>query len=138
MENLPRTCLGKNSEEMLELLSADPTLRICFDTNHLLGQDPVEFVEAVGEKIVTTHVSDYDFIDERHWLAGEGDMDWHRLYDALCRVGYEGAWLYELGFGNTKRIVRQRPLTCEDFARNAKEIFEGKPITVVPHEKPMV
>lgn len=135
VENLPRTCLGKNSDEMSELVSSHPDLRICFDTNHLLGQDPIEFIKAVGDKIVTLHVSDYDFVDERHWLPGEGEMDWQAIYRALEEVGYEGAWLYELGFGNTKKIERERELTCEDFARNAHEIFEGKAITVVPHKK---
>ncbi len=135
VENLPRTCLGKNSDEILELLTADPSLRVCFDTNHLLSEDPVEFIRAVGDRLVTTHVSDYDFVDERHWLPGEGDMDWQALYGALCQVGYQGAWLYELGFGNTKRITRERDLTCEDFVRNAREIFDGKPLAVIAHEK---
>ncbi len=135
VENLPRTCLGKNSDEVLELLSSHPDLRVCFDTNHLLCEDPIRFIERVGNKIATTHVSDYDLIDERHWLPGEGAMDWKEIYNALCRVGYNGAWLYELGFGNTKRITRERNLTCADFSRNAREIFEGKSLTVVPHEK---
>ncbi len=137
VENLPRTCLGRNSDEILELISVHPDLRVCFDTNHLLAEDPVRFIERVGDKIVTTHVSDYDAIDERHWLPGEGTTDWKRLYDALCRVGYDGAWLYELDFGNTKRIIRERNLTCADFSRNAREIFEGRKLTVVPHEKPI-
>ena len=52
---------------MLELISADERLVICFDTNHLLSEDPVEFIHKCGHKIVTLHVSDYDFIDEKHF-----------------------------------------------------------------------
>lgn len=131
VEDLPRTCLGRNSSEIAELISCDERLRICFDTNHLLKEDYVEFINNVGSKIITTHVSDYDFEDERHWLPGEGDIDWHKMYNALINAGYRGVWLYELGFGAGRNIERSRDLTTEDFARNAAEIFEGKELTVI-------
>ena len=129
VENLPRTCLGRNSEEILDLISADDRLRVCFDTNHLLSEDPVHFIRAVGGKIVTTHVSDYDLKNERHWLPGEGVTDWKALLGALREVGYSGPWLYELGFDAPKTVLRERELTCFDFVRNANEIFDGKPLT---------
>jgi len=129
VEDLPRTCLGRNSSDMLELVSADDRLGICFDTNHLLGENIKEFIEKVGDKLITTHISDYDFVNERHWLAGEGDINWSELYETLIKVGYKGPWLYELGFDAPKSIKRDRDLTCADFSSNAKEIFEGRPIT---------
>ena len=46
LENLPRTCLGNCSAELLELIAADDRLRICFDTNHLLGEDISDFIRA--------------------------------------------------------------------------------------------
>ena len=135
VEDLPRTCLGNCSDEILDLISADDNLRVCFDTNHLLGEDQVEFIKKVGNKIITLHVSDYDFINERHWLPGEGGSDWNSIYKALNEVGYNGVWLYEVGFGSTKTITRERILNCEDFVRNAREIFEERKLTVVPNEK---
>ncbi len=126
VEDLPRTCLGRNSSDMLDLISADDRLRICFDTNHLLSENIKEFIEKVGDKIVTTHISDYDFINERHWLPGEGDIDWQELYTTLIKVGYNGPWMYELGFKAPKSIKRDRDLTALDFAENAKAIFENK------------
>lgn len=136
VENLPRTCLGNCSKEILELISADTRLRVCFDTNHLLGEKMETFILAVGEKIITTHVSDYDAINERHWLPGEGVIDWNGLLGALEKVGYKGPWLYEIGFGIPKTILRDRELTCADFARNAKEVFEKGKITVFSKPKP--
>ena len=136
VENLPRTCLGNCSKEILELISADSRLRVCFDTNHLLGEKIENFVLAVGDKIITTHVSDYDAINERHWLPGEGVIDWNNLIDAFEKIGYKGPWLYEIGFGIPKNILRDRELTCADFARNAKEIFEKGKITVFSQPKP--
>lgn len=135
VEDLPRTCLGKNSDEMLELISAHPDLRVCFDTNHMLTEDPCDFIRALGGKIITTHISDYDFINERHWLPGEGKLDWQAVLGAFKEINYSGVWLYEVGFGCPKTIYRERRLTCEDFVNNANEIFENKPISVFSKPK---
>ena len=126
VENLPRTCLGRNSSELLELLSAHSELKACFDTNHLLGEDYVKFIHAIGKNIASTHISDYDFKDERHWLPGEGKIDWQKLMDALDKVGYDEMWLYEIGLKAPSTITRDRDLNIEDFAQNARTLFEGK------------
>jgi sugar phosphate isomerase/epimerase len=126
VEDLPRTCLGNCSREMLELLTAHPALRSCFDTNHLLGEDAADYIFAVGDRIVTTHVSDYDFLNERHWLPGEGKQDFLAILSAFREVGYKGPWLYELGLVAPKTIVRPRPLTYADFGENARTLFAGK------------
>ena len=101
LENLPRTCRGRTSDEMLVFLSAIPDLCVVFDTNHSLTEDNVHYIRAVGEKIVSLHVSDYDFIDEKHWLPLKGKNDWSGIVAALEEVGYAGRFLYELGAGNT-------------------------------------
>ncbi|MGN1345464.1 MAG: sugar phosphate isomerase/epimerase family protein [Eubacteriales bacterium] len=97
LENLPRTCLCRTREEMVYFLERIPALRVCFDTNHCLLQDNADYIRAVGDKIVTLHVSDYDFINERHWLPGEGKNDWERLIRTLEEVNYAGRFLYETG-----------------------------------------
>jgi sugar phosphate isomerase/epimerase len=132
VEDLPRTCLGRDSSDILELISAHPDLRVCFDTNHLLGEKIADFIANVGDKIITTHVSDYDEKNERHWLSGEGVIDWKALKDALIAIGYDGPWLYELGLdGSLPTIERERRLEYSDFARNHDEIMNDKPITTI-------
>lgn len=126
VENLPRTCLGKNSDEIKALVGNHKAVKVCFDTNHLLEEDPAEFIKNVGEKIITIHVSDYDFVNERHWLPGEGKLDWNKILQSLESVKYNGVWMYELGFDCPKTIFRERKLVCEDFAENARALFEGK------------
>ncbi|MBQ3041478.1 MAG: sugar phosphate isomerase/epimerase [Clostridia bacterium] len=126
VENLPRTCLGRDSSDILELLSADKRLKSCFDTNHLLSEDALKYIKAVGKTIITTHVSDYDFKDERHWLPGEGKIDWGAIYSALKDEGYDSAWLYELNLGSTGTIERDKNLTAKDVKENAEAIFAGK------------
>ena len=134
-EDLPRTCIGRSSYEMCELIKDDPRLMVCFDTNHLLGEYIPDFVKKVAGRIATLHVSDYDFWNERHWLPGEGNIDWSELYSALLEVGYKGPWLYEVSYGAPKSIIRSRDLTPADFANNAREIMSGKKPT--PMGKPV-
>lgn len=107
IEDLPRTCLGRNSAELLRIVEPYPDVKICFDTNHLLTEDPVRFVEACGDRIATVHVSDYDGADERHWLPGRGTIDWPGLYRALMQSGYRGVFMYELkrGEGSPAEMV---------------------------------
>lgn len=125
VENLPRTCLGRNSSDIKELLLAHPSLVSCFDTNHLLAQDFGEYIDEIGDKIITLHVSDYDFVDERHWLPYEGKIDWQKMLKKLADIGYTGVWLYELDLTAPPTISRERTLTVKDFADNAAAVFSG-------------
>ena len=97
LENLPRTCLCRSSDEMKYFLRSIPELRVCFDTNHNLREDNADFICAVGDRIVTLHVSDYDFIDEKHWLPGMGKNNWESIISALEKADYRGRFLYECG-----------------------------------------
>lgn len=96
VENLPRTCLGNYGDDMVYLLKDNPDLYAVFDTNHSLKQDNAEFIRAIGDRIVTLHVSDYDFIDERHLLPFKGKNNWKTIITALDEAGYNGPWLYEI------------------------------------------
>lgn len=131
VENLPRSCLGNTAAELADIVACDPRLRVCFDTNHLLGETHADFLAALGPLIATTHVSDYDFVNERHWLPGEGKIDWRALADGLDAIGYEDAFNYELDFrGNPKTVARDRDLVPGDLALNAREIEARAPLTV--------
>ena len=135
VEDLPRTCLGNCSAEILELISVDDRLRVCYDTNHLLSEDNVHFIEAVGDKIITMHVSDYDFINERHWMPYEGKNDWVSIVTALEKVGYSGPFMYELS-ANPYKTIERRVLTLDDFYDNYTACVNKKPARVLG--KPLV
>jgi len=130
LENLPRTCLGNTVAEHLELLSVNDKLRACFDFNHSLIDDTAEVIKKLGNRIITVHVSDRDNINERHWLPGEGVLDWKGIIDAFDSIGYKGAWIYEIDFGVPPTIDR-RILTYSDFVTNAKQIFAKEDLTVL-------
>ena len=137
VEDLPRTCLGNCHEDILELIGDDPTLGVCFDSNHLTLERGEDFLAVTGHRLVTVHMSDFDFFNERHWLPGEGKVDWPSMMQALDATGYSGVFLYELSFESTGTIVRKRPREPSDFAENAATLEAGlapKPVDV-PYAK---
>lgn len=95
-ECLPRTCLANCTDEMLELLAGSDTLRVCLDTSHLLKERAEDFIHQVGSRIATVHISDYDRVDDRHWLPGTGVNNWTAIISELARIGYNGPFLFEL------------------------------------------
>ena len=108
VEVLPRFCLGNCSDEIQRIMDCNPNIRLCFDTNHLLKEDHVEFVKRVGKYAVTTHISDYDFENERHWFPLQGQINWRALMTALELIDYKGPFLYEtMPMGHTWADVRK-------------------------------
>lgn len=117
VENLPRTCIGNCTAEMRFLLEADARLRLCFDTNHLLGEKNADYIRALGRYFINIHVSDYDFTDEKHWLPYEGKTDWVELVTLLEEAGYEGPFLYEVPRHIPSNLNR-RELVYADYREN--------------------
>lgn len=117
LENLPRTCLGRTSDEILYMIADHPEVMVCFDSNHLLIEDHDTFFRNVGQRIATIHASDYDRLDERHWIEGEGCIDWPSFLRNLKASGYEGVFMHEVRKGdnvNPESIVKAyKSVVCE-------------------------
>lgn len=108
VEVLPRFCIGNCAEEIERIISYNPDIRLCFDVNHLLKESHVDFIKKVGKYAVTTHISDYDFIDERHQFPMQGQINWRELQSALEQADYAGPFLYEtMPMGHTWADVRK-------------------------------
>ena len=125
-EDMILSCLGNSADELLEIISVDDRIKVCFDVNHLFNDTHVEFAKKVSDKIVTMHISDYDFIEERHWFPGNGKINWPELYKVMCDIGYNGAWIYELGLRTRIPTGDFMYLEFEDFYNNAQTIFAEK------------
>jgi len=99
IELLPRSCLGNSVEELLALLDGLPeeVFGVCLDTNHLMdrAQGLPRVPRALGSKLLTLHMSDYDGIDEQHQMPGQGVLDWQAFMGALREAGYTGPYDYE-------------------------------------------
>jgi len=100
VELLPRTCLGNSLPELVNLLDGLPRDRvgICLDTNHVkVATTLPKLIHTLGRDLITLHISDFDGVDERHWLPGKGIIDWPAVWNALREIRYDGPWLYESG-----------------------------------------
>ena len=95
VENLPRTCLGNTPEELISIVDAVPGVGICFDTNHYFQGSIDHFLDIAGNRIKTLHCSDYDLVNECHWLPTQGDINWSSLLKRLQELQYEGVFMYE-------------------------------------------
>lgn len=115
VENLPRTCLGRNSTELLQIIDGIDNTAICFDTNHLLSEAQSVFIANCGNKIKSTHISDYDRVNERHWPPLRGVIDWTELLQGLLDVGYKGPFIYEVS-------QEEPPLTITNLGDNWKQL----------------
>lgn len=118
VEVLPRTCLGNSSFDIITYLNEIPEIDVCFDTNHLLMQTNEDFLDDLiyhnmHGRIRTVHISDYDFIDERHRLPGDGINDWEAIMSALEELDYSGVFMYEV----SKPFEREL-LTFEEIKEN--------------------
>ena len=78
---------------------------INFDVNHLLWESHADFIANAGSRIITTHISDYDFVDERHFVPGDGKIDWKDFYARMEAAGYQGPYLFELGESISGRVM---------------------------------
>ena len=97
IEDLPRTCLGNTSTEMKYILQqVDTAVGVCFDSNHLLQESSVHFAKELGKEIGSLHISDYDGVDEKHWLPGRGIVDWKGVVETLVEEGYDGVFMFEV------------------------------------------
>ena len=115
LENLPRTCLCREHRDMEYFLERIPNLKVCFDMNHNLSEDNLDYIRAVADRIITLHVSDYDRIDERHWLPGKGVNPWEEIICLLEESDYQGRFLYELAAGQG---------TYEEIAANYRRLMK--------------
>ena len=109
MENMAGSFTSTISE-MLEILQQVEGGKCCIDTNHFIQEKTSDGILALGEWVKTIHVSDHDGIVEKHWMPKQGVNDWMKIINALEKIGYDGAFTYELyqdKFGYTFAQIRE-------------------------------
>ena len=117
LELLPRTCLGNTAAELLAILDGfGPVFGACLDVNHLMGRIRAlpDETRLLGGRLLSLHISDYDGVDECHFMPGTLNIDWPPFIRALRDVGYDGVFNYEMRLkGSPAERVRA---TEENFA----------------------
>lgn len=118
IENLPRTCLLNTADEVVEVSNMVGGMNICLDVNHFLKEKTEDAILKIGNRIKTTHISDHDYVDERHDLPGKRSIDFMKVLNALEKVGYEGSFTYEVSCG-------KYGYTLKDLKDNYDMLFEN-------------
>ena len=116
MENMVASFPG-TIPAMKEILEQVEGGKCCIDMNHFLHDKPEDAVYALKDWVTNIHVSDYDFVYEKHWMPKQGKNDWMKIIGALDEIGYKGAFMYE--------VAREKHgYTFADIRRNYEELFE--------------
>ncbi|WP_088188913.1 sugar phosphate isomerase/epimerase family protein [Desulfosporosinus sp. FKA] len=70
----------RRSDNLPYLLSGIPSnsLGYCYDSSHyfLSNKQDYDLLDNFSERLVATHLSDNDGLEDRHWLPGHGIIDW--------------------------------------------------------------
>lgn len=93
-------------------------LGICLDVGHahMMG-DLGDAIECCSGHIITTHLHDNRRRSDDHLVPGEGNIDWPVTLMSLQKVGYDGAWMFEIANTSTPKAVLEK-------AESARRKFE--------------
>lgn len=102
-------------EEELDL----PNIGICLDVGHafLMG-DAVDAVETCSGHLVTTHLHDNRGKSDDHLVPFDGGIDWPSVLLAMQKIGYDGAWMFEVAdTGSPQDVLARTARARERLAR---------------------
>ena len=107
---------------LVDLIESDidaADLGICMDVGHarLMG-DVVDAIETCSGHLITTHLHDNRGRNDDHLVPGKGVIDWDATLLALQKIGYDGAWMFELAAAAERKPVLE-------LAVKARERFEA-------------
>jgi sugar phosphate isomerase/epimerase len=110
------------ASSLVNLIESDidaAALGICMDVGHarLMG-DVVEAIETCSGHLITTHLHDNRGRSDDHLVPGKGVIDWDATMLAFQKIGYDGAWMFELA------AAAERKPSLEQTVK-ARERFEG-------------
>lgn len=92
---------------------------ICMDVGHAHVMDDVgDAIEHCSGHILTTHLHDNRKKSDDHLVPGEGSIDWPATLMSLQKVGYDGAWMFEIANTSSPKAVLEK-------AQKARRKFES-------------
>jgi sugar phosphate isomerase/epimerase len=103
---------------LVDLVESDidaPDLGICMDVGHarLMG-DVVDAIETVSGHLLTTHLHDNRGRSDDHLVPGKGVIDWDAALLAFQKVGYDGAWMFELAATPERKAMLEHAVKARD------------------------
>lgn len=99
LENLPIASFPK-AGDLLAFLDrvGSRELGVCYDAAnaHFIGEDPVEGLRLLADRLSIVHFSDTRRDAWRHDPVGEGEIGFERINDALDEIEYRGPLVLEI------------------------------------------
>lgn len=111
-----------NAEALVQLIEEDlelPDVGICLDAGHafIMG-DVVDTIETCSGHLVTTHLHDNRGKTDDHLVPFDGGIHWASALLAMQKVGYDGAWIFEVAdTGSAKDVLKRTARARDRFAR---------------------
>ena len=118
------TC--SRAEEFVRYIDGvgSPFVKACVDIGHtvLVGENPVNMIKALGNRVAALHVHDNDGIKDEHTVPFHGIIKWNEVAKALKDIGYSGEITLETeGFMNQYNIPKELvPASAKYMAETAR------------------
>ncbi len=83
--------------DKLNEIAGEERFGFCFDPGHatLCSDDPIRFINKLGERLKTVHLHDVDVNEDSHTCPFLGVSDWDGILRALSDIGYNGTLNFE-------------------------------------------
>ncbi|MDD3888393.1 MAG: sugar phosphate isomerase/epimerase [Syntrophomonadaceae bacterium] len=84
-------------------------LGFCYDSSHnrLCSKNTITLLEKLGDRLACTHLADNDGQIDRHWLPGEGIIDWEKISNVFPKNEYTGYLTLEVC--TTEKEAKETP-----------------------------
>ncbi len=119
-----RGCIVETIAETRQMVDRLPDLKLCIDTAHLAssGENAAKFAEVFADRIVHTHIKDYDDKTLQFCEPGTGNSplcDINKTLQILKGADYDGPLCLELdGGGELTRPAKESARMSLDFIQN--------------------
>lgn len=96
-----------------------PSLGFCYDSSHerLCTEDTGILLRRRGDRLKVTHLSDNDGLSDKHWLPGDGIIDWPATMDAFPSETYSGCFNLEVVHGDVANALSPTEFLAEAYKR---------------------
>jgi sugar phosphate isomerase/epimerase len=107
-----------------------PNLGFCYDTSHdwATSETPTTLLRQWSHRLVNVHLSDNDGLEDRHWLPGEGIVDWMDVCDILSGLSFPGHLMLEVVPTETEFAEGPIPFLEKAYDRILwiRKLFDGR------------
>lgn len=123
VENMGPDYLGDKIEEIDRILNnyENDLVGICLDTSHAhLTGDLFNYLDYLGERIITFHISDNNGLHDDHLPPGRGQIDWPKFLKGVEKIGYKGPLVMEIldkESDNLYKSIKKAKETLEYFLK---------------------